>query len=87
VRLDVKATSICTAGHSDGGRSDHASAKPRPTQRGADSNKFASCAIVAHRCLDVLAREFERLCTVAGFAPGQNFLPLRLLEPPPADFS
>ena len=48
-------------------------------------DQFAMPAIVASRCLDVLAANSVARALSPGFAPGQNFLRWRLLDPAARD--
>lgn len=82
LRLDVKATEYL---HQLAGPP-----SPRPIYAGvevpADDTEelvaqFPMPAIVASRCLDVLAANAVARALSPGFAPGQNFLRWRLLEP------
>lgn len=82
LRLDIKATEYL-----------HQIASPSAAQRDypdvevvADGtqellDQFAMPAIVASRCLDVLAANGAAQALSPGFAPGTNFLRWRLLEP------
>jgi len=49
-------------------------------------NQFPMPAIVASRCLDVLAANSVARALSPGFTPGRNFLRWRLLEPPAREF-
>jgi transcriptional regulator with XRE-family HTH domain len=49
-------------------------------------NQFPMPAIVASRCLDVLAANPVARALSPGFTPGRNFLRWRLLEPPAREF-
>jgi transcriptional regulator with XRE-family HTH domain len=86
LQLDIKATEYL-----------HQLASPAASRRGDESveeaaddtevliEQFAMPAIVASRCLDVLAANSIARALSPGFAPGQNFLRWRLLEPAARD--
>jgi transcriptional regulator with XRE-family HTH domain len=85
LRLDVKATEyLHQLASPTGSRQDHASVEAAD---GTEEliEQFAMPAIVASRCLDVLAANAIARALSPGFAPGQNFLCWRLLEPAARD--
>ena len=87
LRLDIKATEyLHQLASPAGSRRDHASVEAAAD--GADEviEQFAMPAIVASRCLDVLAANSLARALSPGFAPGQNFLRWRLLEPAAREF-
>ncbi|MDT7757214.1 MAG: hypothetical protein QOH27_3112 [Mycobacterium sp.] len=67
------------------GRRDHASVEAAADGSAELIEQFAMPAIVASRCLDVLAANSIARALSPGFAPGQNFLRWRLLEPSARD--
>jgi transcriptional regulator with XRE-family HTH domain len=87
LRLDIKATEYL-----------HQLAIPTTVRRDHDGldapddgapeliDQFPMPAIVASRCQDVLAANALARALSPGFAPGQNFLRWRLLEPAARDF-
>jgi transcriptional regulator with XRE-family HTH domain len=82
LQLDVKATEyLHLLASPTGGRRDHASVEA--VADGADEliKQFTMPAIVASRFLDVLAANSIARALSPGFAPGQNFLRWRFLEP------
>jgi transcriptional regulator with XRE-family HTH domain len=87
LRLDVKATEhLHQLASPTSGRRDHASAEAAADGSAELIDQFAMPAIVANRCLDVLAANSIACALSPGFAPGQNFLRWRLLEPAARDF-
>ena len=68
------------------GRHDHASVEAAADGSAELIEQFAMPAIVASRCLDVLAANSIACALSPGFAPGQNFLRWRLLDPAARDF-
>jgi transcriptional regulator with XRE-family HTH domain len=82
LRLDIKATEYLhqLAGSSAVGRATTGVEEP---DEGAQEliDQFPMPAIVASRSLDVLAANAVARALSPGFAPGQNFLRWRLLEP------
>ena len=87
LRLDVKATEyLHQLASPTSGRSDHASAEAAADGSAELIEQFAMPAIVANRCLDVLAANSIACELSPGFVPGQNFLRWRLLEPVARDF-
>lgn len=87
LRLDVKATEyLYQLASSAGVRRDHAGVEAAAD--GADEviEQFAMPAIVAGKCLDVLAANSIARALSPGFVPGRNFLRWRLLEPAARDF-
>ena len=81
LRLDIKATEYLhqLASPPPARRDNADEALPDGTQELID--QFVMPAIVASRCLDVLAANAAAQALSPGFAPGQNFLRWRLLEP------
>jgi transcriptional regulator with XRE-family HTH domain len=86
LRLDVKATEYLyqLAGPASG-RRDHATVEAAADGSAELIEQFAMPAIVANRCLDVLAANSLARALSPGFAPGQNFLRWRLVEPAARD--
>jgi transcriptional regulator with XRE-family HTH domain len=87
LRLDIKATEyLYQLASSAGVRRGQASLEAAAD--GADEviEQFAMPAIVAGKCLDVLAANSIARALSPGFLPGQNFLRWRLLEPAARDF-
>ena len=82
LQLDIKATDYLhqLAGPA-GRRRGHASIEVPADDTRELIEQFAMPAIVAGRCLDVLAANSIARALSPGFAPGQNFLRWRLLEP------
>jgi transcriptional regulator with XRE-family HTH domain len=86
LQLDIKATEyLHQLASPTGRRRDHASVEAAAD--GADEliEQFAMPAIVASRFLDVLAANSIARALSPGFAPGQNFLRWRLLDPAARD--
>src|SRR6478735_6767231 len=82
LRLDVKATEyLHQLASSASGRRDRARAESAADGSAELIEQFAMPAIVAGRCLDVLAANSIARALSPGFAPGRNFLRWRLLEP------
>jgi transcriptional regulator with XRE-family HTH domain len=80
--LDVKATEyLHQLASAAGSRKDHAVVETAADGVDELIEQFALPAIVASRCLDVLAANSLARALSPGFAPGQNFLRWRLLEP------
>jgi transcriptional regulator with XRE-family HTH domain len=80
--LDVQATAyLHQLANVAGNRRDHVHVETAAD--GADEliEQFGMPAVVASRCLDVLAANSVARALSPGFAPGQNFLRWRLLEP------
>ncbi len=87
LRLDTKASEyLHQLASSAGGRRDHESAEVAADGTDELIEQFAMPAIVASRCQDVLAANSIARALSPGFAPGQNFLRWRLLEPAARDF-
>jgi transcriptional regulator with XRE-family HTH domain len=82
LRLDIKATEYLhqLAGQS-AARRDYAGVEAPDDGAQEVIDQFPMPAIVASRCLDVLAANALARALSPGFAPGQNFLRWRLLEP------
>lgn len=82
LRLDIKATEYLhqLAGPT-AARRDHAGLEAPADGIDELIDQFAMPAIVASRCLDVLAANALARALSPGFAPGLNFLRWRLLEP------
>ena len=80
LQLDVKATEYLHQLANPPGQRDHAGVD---AVDGVDEliDQFPMPTIVASRCLDVLAANPLARALSPGFAPGQNFLRWRLLEP------
>ena len=82
LRLDVKATEyLHQLASSASGRRDRARAESAADGSAELIEQFAMPAIVAGRCLDVLAANSIARALSPGFAPGRNFLRWRLLDP------
>jgi transcriptional regulator with XRE-family HTH domain len=86
LQLDVKATAYLHQLASPGSKR-----KDQASDEAADDTaklieQFAMPAIVASRCLDVLAANSVARALSPGFAIGQNFLRWRLLEPVAREF-
>ena len=87
LRLDVKATEYLHQLASPAvGRRDASGAEVAADGIDELIEQFAMPAIVASRCLDVLAANALARALSPGFAPGQNFLRWRLFEPAARDF-
>ena len=88
LQLDIKATEYLhqLASSASGRRGSRRVSRPPPTACEELIEQFAMPAIVASRCLDVLAANSIARALSPGFAPGQNFLRWRLLEPAARDF-
>jgi transcriptional regulator with XRE-family HTH domain len=86
LQLDIKATEYLhqLAGLT-GSRGHHASVEAAADGTDELIDQFAMPAIVASRCLDVLAANSIARALSPGFAPGQNFLRWRLLDPAARD--
>ena len=85
LQLDVKATEYLHQLASPMSRLDHASAGAAADDSAELIEQFAMPAIVASRCLDVLAANSIARALSPGFAHGQNFLRWRLLDPAARD--
>jgi transcriptional regulator with XRE-family HTH domain len=87
LQLDVKATEyLHQLASPTSGRRDHASIEAAAADGSAELiEQFAMPAIVASGCLDVLAANSTARALSPGFAPGQNFLSWRLLDPAARD--
>jgi transcriptional regulator with XRE-family HTH domain len=86
LRLDAKATEyLYQLARSTSGRRDHAMVEVAADDSAELIEQFAMPAIVASRCLDVLAANSIARALSPGFAPGQNFLRWRLLDPAARD--
>ena len=86
LQLDVKATGyLHQLANPTSGRRDHASIEAAADGSADLIEQFAMPAIVASRCLDVLAANSTARALSPGFAPGQNFLRWRLLDPAARD--
>jgi transcriptional regulator with XRE-family HTH domain len=87
LRLDVKATEyLHQLASQTSGRRDHGTVETAADGSAQLIEQFAMPAIVANRCLDVLAANSIACALSPGFAPGQNFLRWRLLEPAAREF-
>ena len=85
--LDIKATEhLHQLAVASGSHRDHGYVET--VTDGVDEliEQFAMPAIVASRCLDVLAANSIARALSPGFTPGENFLRWRLLEPAARDF-
>jgi len=85
--LDIKATEhLHQLAVASGSHRDHGYVET--VTDGVDEliEQFAMPAIVASRCLDVLAANSIARALSRGFTPGENFLRWRLLEPAARDF-
>ena len=85
--LDIKATEhLHQLAVASGSHRDHGYVET--VTDGVDEliEQFATPAIVASRCLDVLAANSIARALSPGFTPGENFLRWRLLEPAARDF-
>jgi transcriptional regulator with XRE-family HTH domain len=86
LRLDAKATEyLHQLASPTSPRRDHAGVEGAADGTAELIEQFAMPAIVASRCLDVLAANALARALSPGFAPGQNFLRWRLLEPAARD--
>jgi transcriptional regulator with XRE-family HTH domain len=86
LQLDIKATEyLHQLASSTGGRRKHAGVEVAADDTEELIEQFAMPAIVASRCLDVLAANSTARALSPGFTPGQNFLRWRLLEPAARD--
>jgi transcriptional regulator with XRE-family HTH domain len=87
LRLDVKATEyLHQLASPTGGRRDATMVEAVADGIEELIEQFPMPAIVASRCLDVLAANALARALSPGFAPGQNFLRWRLFEPVARDF-
>jgi transcriptional regulator with XRE-family HTH domain len=86
LQLDVKATEyLHQLASSTASRRGHASVEEAADDTEELIEQFAMPAIVASRCLDVLAANSIARALSPGFAPGQNFLRWRLVDPAARD--
>ena len=86
LQLDVKASAyLHQLASPTSGRRDHASVEAAADGSAELIEQFAMPAIVASGCLDVLAANSTARALSPGFAPGQNFLGWRLLDPAARD--
>ena len=86
LRLDIKATEyLHQLARPTSSRRDQAGVEVAADGSGELIEQFAMPAIVASRSLDVLAANAVARALSPGFAPGQNFLRWRLLEPAARD--
>jgi hypothetical protein len=86
LRLDVKATEhLHQLASPTSGRRDRATVEVAADGSAELIEQFAMPAIVASRCLDVLAANSIARALSPGFAPRENFLRWRLLEPAARD--
>ena len=86
LQLDIKATEhLHQLASPTGGRRDRATVEAAADGSGELIEQFAMPAIVASSCLDVLAANPIARALSPGFAPGQNFLRWRLLDPAARD--
>jgi transcriptional regulator with XRE-family HTH domain len=82
LKLDAKATEyLHQLTSSTSGRRDHSTGEVAADGSAELIEQFAMPAIVASRCLDVLAANSIARALSPGFAPGANFLRWRLLDP------
>jgi transcriptional regulator with XRE-family HTH domain len=82
LRLDIKAAEyLHQIGSPSAARQDHAGVEVVPDGTQELIDQFGMPAIVASRCLDVLAANAAAQALSPGFVPGTNFLRWRLLEP------
>ena len=86
LQLDVKATEyLHQLATPTGGRRDRPGVEVAAAGTEELIEQFTMPAIVASRCLDVLAANHIARALSPGFAPGQNFLCWRLLDPAARD--
>jgi transcriptional regulator with XRE-family HTH domain len=86
LRLDIKATEyLHQLASPTGNRRDRESVEAAADGTEELIEQFAMPAIVASRCLDVLAANSIARALSPGFVPGQNFLRWRLLDPAARD--
>jgi transcriptional regulator with XRE-family HTH domain len=86
LRLDVKATEyLHQLASPTASRLDRSGAEVAADETDELIEQFAMPAIVASRCLDVLAANRVARALSPGFTPGCNFLAWRLLEPTARD--
>ena len=87
LQLDIKATEYLhqLAARPPGARRHHAVVEDAADGTDELIEQFAMPAIVAGRCLDVLAANSIARALSPGFTPGQNFLRWRLLDPAARD--
>jgi transcriptional regulator with XRE-family HTH domain len=82
LRLDIKATEyLHQIASPPAARRDYVGVEALPDGAQELIDQFAMPAIVASRCLDVLAANAVAQALSPGFAPGTNFLRWRLLAP------
>lgn len=82
LRLDAKAAEyLHQLARPSSGHREHADIEVAADDSAELIEQFAMPAIVAGRCLDVLAANPLARALSPGFAPGQNFLRWRLLDP------
>jgi transcriptional regulator with XRE-family HTH domain len=87
LRLDVKAAAhLHQLALPTADRRDYAGVEAAADGTDELIDQFAMPAIVVSRCLDVLAANPLARALSPGFAPGQNFLRWRLLEPAAREF-
>ena len=87
LRLDVKATEyLHQLASPTSGRREDGTVEVAADGSAELIEQFSMPAIVANRCLDVLAANALARALSPGFAPGQNFLRWRLLDPAARDF-
>jgi transcriptional regulator with XRE-family HTH domain len=86
LQLDVKATEyLHQLASPTSGRREHVSVEAAADGSAELIEQFPMPAIVASGCLDVLAANSTARALSPGFAPGQNFLSWRLLDPAARD--
>ncbi|MBV8347114.1 MAG: helix-turn-helix domain-containing protein, partial [Mycolicibacterium sp.] len=86
LQLDIKATEyLHQLASPTGSRRDQAGVEVAADGSDELIEQFAMPAIVASRCQDVLAANSIARALSPGFAPGQNFLRWRLLDPAARD--
>lgn len=88
LRLDVKATDYLHQLATSAGGSSHVDVEVEVADVDTEQliDQFPMPAIVASACLDVLAANSMARALSPGFAPGQNFLRWRLVEPAAREF-
>jgi transcriptional regulator with XRE-family HTH domain len=87
LRLDVKATEyLHRLASPTGGRREDSGVEVAADGTEELIEQFAMPAIVASKCLDVLAANRIARALSPGFTPGQNFLSWRLLDPAAREF-
>jgi transcriptional regulator with XRE-family HTH domain len=86
LQLDIKATEyLHQLASPTGSRRDHASVEAAADGTDELIEQFPMPAIVASRCLDVLAANSIARALSPGFTPGQNFLRWRFMDPAARD--